>query len=272
MRAVRNIWFLSLATCREVIRLKTLWAIVGIAILLTMGNLLFSILFTWDLGKVSIEFGLSAVSFTGLLIVFFLGMKIMADDLERSRIYMVLSRPISIWQYLAGKFLGLALVLLFTTIILGISAGLSMQYMLQNYSAFIPPDFSWLTYTMALICQYVSLLVVLAISFFWFSFASQSFVALLLSTISYLVCQNMELLRKVVTKNAHAGFLEGQNKAVELISWIFPNLSLFDKKYVAAYGFPFSGLEFLLLMFYGFSCSFLLLWFATLLFKRKELG
>ena len=269
---VRNIWFLTLATCTEGLRHRALWAIVCLAALLTMANLGITTLYSWDLGKISIEFGLSAVAFTGLLLVFFLGMKILADDLERSRIFMLLSRPVSIWHYLTGKFLGLTLILLLATIILGLSAAMSMQYVLWQYPAYVPPNFSWLTYTMALGCQWLSLMVVLAVSVLCFSFASHPFVALLLAVSSYLAGQNMELLRRVVVENTKAGVLTGRENMVIALSWIFPNLSLFDKKYAAAYGMPFSGQEFLLLGLYGISYSALLIYFATLLFKRKELA
>lgn len=269
---VRNVWFLAMATCTEGIRHRALWAIVCLAVLLTMANLGVTNLYSWDLGKVSIEFGLSAVAFTGLLVVFFLGMKMLADDLERSRIFMLLSRPVSIWQYLTGKFLGLAMILLLATLILGLSASLSMHYVLWKYPAYVPPDFSWGTYVMALVCQWLSLVVVLAVSVLCFSFASQPFVALLLAVSVYLVGQNMELLRRVVVENAYAGVLTGQENMVIALSWIFPNLSLFDKKYVAAYGMAFSGQEFILLCLYGISYSALLIYLATLLFKRKELA
>lgn len=272
MQALRNVWYLALATCTEGIRHRALWAILFLAVLLTTTNLGVTTLYSWDLGKVSIEFGLSAVAFTGLLLVFFLGMKILADDLERSRIFMLLSRPVSIWQYLAGKFLGLTLVLGFSTIILGVAAALSMQYVLWHYPAYVPPNFSWLTYSMALVCQWLSLVVILAVSVLCFSFASQPFVALLLSVSSYLVGQNMELLRRVVLENPQAGILAGQEKFVIALSWIFPNLSLFDKKYVAAYGMAFSGQEFMLLCLYAISYSALLIYLATLLFRRKELA
>lgn len=272
MQALRNIWFLALATCTEGIRHKALWAIVGLAILLTMANVGVTTLYSWDLGKVSVEFGLSAVAFAGLLLVFFLGMKILADDLERSRIFMLLSRPVSIWEYLVGKFLGLTMILLLTTIILGISATLSMRYVLWQYAAYVPANFSWLTYIMALACQWMSLVVVLAVSVLCFSFASQSFVALLLAVSVYLVGQNMELLRRVVVENPQAGVLTGQENLVIALSWIFPNLSLFDKKYVAAYGMAFSGQEFVLLCLYAISYSAVLIFFATLLYKRKELA
>jgi ABC-type transport system involved in multi-copper enzyme maturation permease subunit len=199
-------------------------------------------------------------------------MKILADDLERSRIFMLLSRPVSIWQYLTGKFLGLAMILLLATIILGLSAALSMRYVFWLYAAFVPPNFSWLTYLMALTCQWLSLVVVLAVSVLCFSFASHSFVALLLAVSSYLVGQNMELLRRVVVENAYAGALTGQENLVIALSWVFPNLSLFDKKYAAAYGMAFSGQEFMLICLYGVSYSALLIYLATLLFKRKELA
>lgn len=272
MQALRNIWFLALATCTEGIRHRALWAIVCLAVLLTMANLGVTTLYSWDLGKVSVEFGLSAVAFTGLLLVFFLGMKILADDLERSRIFMLLSRPVSIWHYLTGKFLGLAMILLLATIILGLSAALSMHYVLWKYPAYVPPNFSWLSYIMALACQWLSLVMVLAASVLCFSFASHPFIALLLAVSTYLVGQNMELLRRVVMENTKAGVLTGQENLVVALSWIFPNLSLFDKKYAAAYGMAFSGQEFLLLCLYGISYSALLIYLATLLFKRKELA
>jgi len=272
MQALRNIWFLALATYIEGIRHRALWAIVCLAVLLTMANLGVTTLYSWDLGKVSVEFGLSAVSFTGLLLVFFLAMKILADDLERSRIFMLLSRPVSIGQYLTGKFVGLAFVLFLSNMILGSAAALSMQYVLWKYPGYVPPNFSWLTYLMALACQYMSLFMILAVSVLCFSFASQPFVALLLAVSSYIVGQNMELLRRVVAENAHAGSLAGHEKLVVALSWIFPNLSLFDKKYVAAYGLPFTSSEFCLLCLYGLSYSALLIFVATIFFKRKELA
>ncbi len=271
-QTLSNLWHLALSTFIEGIRHKALWAIVCLAIVLTMANIFVAELFTWDLGKVSVEFGLSSVALTGLLLVFFLGMKILADDLERNRIYLLLSRPVAGWHYITGKFLGLALILALSTIILGLAAVLSMQYVLWQYPSFVPPNFSWLTYAMALACQWLALLVMLAVSFLCFSFASQPFVALLLAVSTYLVGQNMELLRRVVLENTHAGILTGQIKMVMALSWVFPNLSLFDKKLVAAYGFAFSGQEFLLLGLYCLSYSALLLFLSTLLFNRRELA
>jgi len=272
MPALRNLWYLALATYIEGIRHKALWAIVCLAIVLTMANVFVAQLFTWDLGKVSVEFGLSAVSLTGLLLVFFLGMKIMADDLERNRISLIMSRPVAGWHYIVGKFFGLGVILLTAALILGGGAVLSMWYVTWQFPAYVPPQFSWLVYGMALGSQWLGLMMMLAVSMLCFSFASQPFVALLLAVSTYFLGQNMELLRRVVVENAHAGILIGQEKVVVALSWVFPNLSLFDKKAVAAYGLAFSGQEFGLLVLYCLTYSALLLFFAVQLFKRKELA
>ncbi len=272
MQRFKNIYFLALSTFQETIRNRILWAIVSLAIILSLLNIVFTTLFTWDLGKVSIEFGLSAIAITGLLLVFFLGIKILSDDLERNRIYMIMSRPVTGWQYITGKYFGLAITLFFSTAIMGLSATLSMKYTIWKYAAFIPQNFSWLTYFMALFCQLMSLLIVLAFSFLCYCYASNSFVSVLFSVLIYFVGQNMELLRKVVIENPYAGIVSGHKKIYLLLSWIFPNLSYFDKKTVAAYGLPFTVGEFFLLVIYCILYCSIMLFLSTIFFNRRELS
>ncbi len=270
MQTLYKIWLLAHSTFIEGVRHRALWAIVVLAVILTGSNILFTEIYTWDLGKVSIEFGLSAIAVTGLLLIFFMGLKILADDLERHRVYMVLARPVQGWQYVTGKFLGLALILLAATLILGLSSFVSMEYVLWRYPEYVPPNFSWLVFLMALYCQLLSLMTVLALSFMWFCFASQPFIAIILSVASYLAGQNMELLRQIVEQNVETG--EIHRKLVVGLSWVFPNLSFFDQKMVAAYGLPFNWTNLLLLTAYGVSYIGLLLLLATWFFNRKELA
>lgn len=270
MQTLHNTWYIAAATFVEGIRHKALWAIVLLAIILSLFNITFTELFSWDLGKVSVEFGLSAFSFTGLLMVLFLGLKILADDFDGKSVHMLFSRPVTHMQYTLGKYIGLALVLLATCFIMGISNAFSMQYVLSYHPAYIPPNFSWVTYIMAMLCQWMALLMLLAVSFFFFCFASHQFVALLFTVASYLIGQNMELLRKIITNNPHAEMLSDYGPLVSILSWVFPNLSLFDKKTVAAYGLLFNGQEFVLLICYSISYSLLLLYFSALLLTRRD--
>ncbi len=271
MHDVHKIWVIAWATCIEGIRHKILWAIVCLAILLSLANIWVTELFSWDLGKVSVEFGLSTVSFTGLLLVFFLGNKMLADDLERSRIFMTLSRPVQIWQYLCGKFVGLVLVLSVTSSILSLAAVISLRYVLWRYAQYVPPDFTWANYYLALGCQWMGLVMVAALMVLCFSFASSGFVALLLSVCGYLAGQNMDLLRRVVLENPYAGVISNEERTVVALSWIFPNLSLFDKKYEAAYGVAIALSDVFWLALYCLSYSLLLVYIGAWLFRRREL-
>jgi ABC-type transport system involved in multi-copper enzyme maturation permease subunit len=266
-----KIWLIGQITFVEGLRHRVLWGMAVISFLLTLANVFVANLFLWDLGKISVEFGLSAFSVTGLLMIFFLGMKLLADDLDHQHIHMFLCRPVQGWEYITGKFLGLSVLLLVMAIIIGCGTTLSMAYFVWQYPAYVAPDFSWLVYFMALCCQVMMLFMVLAINFFWFSFSSQPFIALLFSVATYFVGQNMELLRKVVNENAHAGFLTGKTSLVVVVSWIFPNLSFFDKKSIAAYGLTFTGQEFFYLFLYCISYCSILLFFTAILFNRKEL-
>lgn len=271
MHALSNIMAIALATCVEGIRHKVLWAIVFLAALLSLANIWVTELFSWDLGKVSVEFGLSTASFTGLLLVFFLGNKMLTDDLERGRIFMTLSRPVRTGEYLCGKFAGLVLVVSAATCILGLAATISLRYVLWRHAQYVPPDFTWSNYYLALFCQWMGLVMVAALMVLCFSFASSGFVALLLSVCGYLAGQNMDLLRRVVLENPYAGFISNEERAVAALSWIFPNLSLFDKKYEAAYGLGIALGDVFWLALYCLSYSLLLVYIGAWLFQRREL-
>ena len=81
----------------------------------------------------------------------------------------------------------------------------------------------------------------------------------------------MYLTSSSVVENTHAGILTGKEQVVVALSWIFPNLSLFDRKAAAAYGLAFGVQEFGLLLLYCLTYSALLLFLATRFFNRKEL-
>jgi hypothetical protein len=270
MRSPANVWQLALLTLKDGLRRKTLLALFGLALLFISANIFVAELFTWDLAKVSVEFGLSTVALTGLLLIFFTATKSLADDLEHHKIYFIMARPVSPWQYILGKFWGLGLLLLLVVLILGAAAAVSLQYVIWRYPAFTPPSFSWAVYLLALCLQWFSLLTMLAVTFFWFNFASHSFVAIMLSAGTYLVGQNMELLRQIAREAGEDG-PSLQRGIIVAISWLLPNLSIFDWKATAAYGLDFDGRQLLFILGYGLGYAALLLFAAKFFFGRKEL-
>ena len=104
-------------TFKESIRNRALHAIFLLGLVLFTMNMIITGMFNWELGKVAVDVGLSVVSFSGLVIILFLGINVVSGDIDRRSIYQILSRPITKSQYILGKYLGLALIILLLSLI-----------------------------------------------------------------------------------------------------------------------------------------------------------
>ena len=140
---MKGIWAVGVVTFLEGIRNRSLYGITIIALLLLVSNLIMSGLVPQSVGKLAVDIALSTVSFTGLLIVLFIGINLVAKDLDRKTIYMVLSRPISRQDYIVGKFSGIAALIVASVVVLGLFAALSIfitQSNFPEYFARFPSD------------------------------------------------------------------------------------------------------------------------------------
>jgi ABC-type Na+ efflux pump permease subunit len=72
---------------------------------------LLSLLTVGDESKIVKDLGLSAISVFGLLTAVFVGVSLVFKEIERRTVYTLLAKPISRWQFVAGKYLGLLAVL-----------------------------------------------------------------------------------------------------------------------------------------------------------------
>ncbi|MBW2646856.1 MAG: ABC transporter permease subunit [Deltaproteobacteria bacterium] len=269
---MKNTWLVAAITFKEGIRNRALYGILLIALLLCSANMVISRMFSYDLGKVAVDMSLSMVSFAGLIVIFFLGINLLAKDLERYTIYMVLSRPISRWEYVMGKFCGLGALLFMTVAILGGLSVLSVMLSTAGqYAIYVPPHFSWATFALALTFILFSLLIVTAVAVFFCTLTTSSFMSMLLTLCVYYIGQNVELVRKLLFERTE--FIPNLllRQGISVVSWIFPNLSAFDLKTTAAYGLPVKASYLLWTAGYGLTYVGLLLAFSILIFQRREL-
>ena len=104
---MKSVISLAIITFKEGIRNRALFGI-GLLALFVLGlNLAVAGFFMRDIGKVTVDMNISALSFAGLLLIFFVGVNLMAKDIDRKTIHLVLSKPISRRQYIFGKFFGI---------------------------------------------------------------------------------------------------------------------------------------------------------------------
>lgn len=265
-----QIWLLAKITYKEGVRNRILLGILLVAVLFSAFNLVFTQMFAHDLSKVSVDLGLSTVSIAGLAVIFFMGINLLTRDFEKRTIYMVISRPIARWQYVLGKFAGLVLMVGTAVAILGLVAAAGIKLSMVTAPDYIPPNYSWTIFWLALCFSFLSLMIVTALAQLFTCLSSSSYIALLITACAYFIGNNVELIRKTILGSDDASRL--YNGLIEAVTWIFPNLQAFDLKTTAGYGLPVEGLSLMWTAVYGIAYMGLVLMLTIVFFQRRELA
>jgi ABC-type transport system involved in multi-copper enzyme maturation permease subunit len=268
---MKGLWAVTVVTFLEGIRNRAFYGISIIALLLLAANLVVAGLFPQEIGKVAVDFALSTVSFAGLLVVLFIGINLVAKDLDRKTIYMVLSRPISRQGYIVGKFFGTASLVVAAVLVLGLFAAASIFFTNMSFPEYFP-RFAWGGVVLAMGYAALSLVLLTAVSLFFASFASNSFITLVLTVVVYVIGHSLSDVKSLLEGGAQVA-TETSGAMVTVVQgayYLFPNLSLFDLKLQAAHGLlvpaPYLGWVAL----YGFGYSAFVIALAALVFSRRE--
>ncbi len=266
------LWPIALITFKEGIRNRAIYGITLFALMLFGATALAATMIPREVGKVSIDMALSTISFTGLLIVLFVGINLMAKDLDKRTIYTVLSRPISRSQYIVGKFFGMVLLIAVTMGILSLLA-LGAIALLKIAIASYFTRFSWSLIVLSVFLTILMLILLSAVSFLFSSFTSSSFITLVLTIITYIIGQSLSGVKALVeSPPQELGFTVSPvtMKMVQAAYYIFPNLSLFDIKLQASHTLSVSSSFVIWTVVYGIVYIALSITLAALIFRKKE--
>jgi ABC-type transport system involved in multi-copper enzyme maturation permease subunit len=267
-----TLWPIALITFKEGIRSRAIYGIFLMALILMIVNFLLCSMIPHEVGKVAVDIALDTVSFSGLLLVFFVGINLMAKDIDKRTIYMVISRPVSRPQYIIGKFFGMALLIISTMFFLCIFAVLSIFLIKLSYGSYFP-RFSWLKILLALSFSILPLILLSAMSFLFASFTSSSFITLVLTVISYIIGRSSYDVKALVESPAAVGIHPSwiTVKLVQIAYYLFPNLSIFDIKMQAAHDLPLPLSYLVWVVLYGLVYTSLAIAGAAVFFRRREL-
>jgi ABC-type transport system involved in multi-copper enzyme maturation permease subunit len=108
---IGRLWAIAINTFREAARNRILY---GILILVVGANLLAIVLGEMSIheqARVARDVGLAGVSLFGSLTAIFLGVVLLYGEVQRRTIYSIVTKPIARWEFVVGKYLGMALVL-----------------------------------------------------------------------------------------------------------------------------------------------------------------
>ncbi len=268
----RIISAIALLTCKEGLKQRIVYGVIVFSLLAISLIVLLSGYFLRDISKILIELSLSVVSITGLVVPFFITISLLSGDFERRSAYTILAGPVSRGQYILGKYLGLSIICLVVVSIttLFVLAGIYLATFL--YPAHF---FSTLSYGKILLAagmQFIGLLLLNSLVVLWCCSTTSPFLATLLCLASYIIGHTSEnMVRFMLTSQEGMQISPLVKKVVQSAMYIFPNLSTFDLKKMAAYNLAVTSSEILFSMSYAASYITVVLIVSILIFNRRNL-
>ncbi len=221
--------------------------------------------------EVAAGYALSVISLIGLLLTVFMGGNLISRDIDRKGIHTVVSLPISRSQYMLGKFIGLALLLLTSLLILYALAAIAVFLISLQY----PPSqpLQWTTYLLVVIFEFMMLLVISSVSVLLNSFATSTFLPMTLTLAIYCIGQSTALVKDFLDKAPGEKMLSPIIPLLAKVSYyIFPNLSAFDIRNAFVYSLPVHLPYLITVLSYGVFYMGVVICTATFIFARRDLA
>jgi ABC-type transport system involved in multi-copper enzyme maturation permease subunit len=251
------IWSVAATAFRESIRNRTLLATGLVALGVILSALLLAELSLDQRVRVIKDWGLMCVSFFGVLLAILMGVSLVHKEVSRKSLYAVLSRPIHRWQYIAGKFFGMAMTLLVQVGLFALALVLLLAF------EKIPPEG---VLFQALLLSLLEILLVAALAVFFASFSSP-YLSGFFTLGVFVVGRSLPVLLTLVGKIT----IPAIHWPLKGLVLCLPNLSDFAIGSRVIYSQPLPTLEVLSLSAYACGFITLLLVFSAWIFSRRDL-
>jgi ABC-type transport system involved in multi-copper enzyme maturation permease subunit len=122
-------------TFREAVRDRVLYNLIAFALLMSGAAILVGQISIGIERLVVVNLGLTAISLFGVVIAIFIGIGLVSKEIEKRTLYTVLSRPVRRWEFIVGKFCGLAGTLVVNTFLMAIGVFLALWYVSRHFHA-----------------------------------------------------------------------------------------------------------------------------------------
>jgi len=246
---------IALNTFREAIRDRILYLILAFALVLIVTSRFLSMLTIGSEVKIVKDVGLSAISLFGLLTAVFVGVSLVFKEIDKRTLYTLLAQPVRRWQFVVGKYLGLALVLILN--LAAMSTALLAVVAIYGESPWplVPAIFLIL----------VELLLVTAFAILFSSYTNPILAAL--GTAATYVVGHVVWSFQLLAQRLP----EGPARAVcDALHWILPNLDRLDVKAEAVHGVALGAGYLASATAYGVGYAAAVVVLACVVFERRE--
>lgn len=243
------------ATLREFLQDRILLVTLAFGLLFLIGSFYLGEVSADQNAKIVADFGLSGIGSLSALCAVFLGASNLAKDFERKTVFIVMSKPIARWQFIAGKFLGLAATLaLLVTLMGGMFVAISLLV-----GALVP---GW---PLLLLLAWLEAVLLGAVAIF-FTLLTAPLLSMVYALGFYLLGHQMPLVKAAAEQAENPLF-----KTLGL-AWyhLFPNLAALDLKHQAVYGLGLNLTQAAMGALYVTGFIVMLLAASAMVFARRE--
>ncbi|HLW84442.1 MAG TPA: ABC transporter permease [Candidatus Sulfotelmatobacter sp.] len=246
-------------TFREAVRDRVLYNLIAFAVLLSGSAILVGQI-SIDIERlVVINLGLTAVSLFGVVIAIFIGIGLVSKEIEKRTLYTVLSRPVRRWEFIVGKYFGLAGTLVVNTFFMAIGVFGALLYVAHKLTSSDAMIF------VALYFIVLEFLIICALALLFSSFSSPLLSAVFAFSL-FVIGSFAEDLR------GFAGMAHGPTRWLATgAAYAVPNFSAFNVINLVAHGHPPSGQLILQNTLYALFYAGMALSGAVLIFDRRNL-
>ena len=218
-----RVWAVASNTFRETVRERVLYNLVFFAILMTLSGLLLGELSIRQDEKILKDIGLAAMELFGTLIAIFIGVGLVAKEIERRSLHALLAKPLSRDEFFLGKFVGLGVTLLVNVTLM--SAGLALTLLATGRG--VDPRLLAAIYPI-----YLGLLLVVALAVLFSTLTSTVMAAVF--TVGVVVAGHFsDVIRAIKDVRPDV-----PSWAIALLYYALPNFRNFDFKDKVAHGDP----------------------------------
>jgi ABC-type transport system involved in multi-copper enzyme maturation permease subunit len=114
-----RIWGVALNTFREAIRNKVLYGVIAAVVGANLFGLVLGSMSLNEGARIARDIGLAGVSLFGSVTAIVLGVSLLYTEIQKRTIHVMLAKPVARWEFVAGKYIGMALTLTLLTLAFG---------------------------------------------------------------------------------------------------------------------------------------------------------
>jgi ABC-type transport system involved in multi-copper enzyme maturation permease subunit len=266
---VRATAAIAVSVFRESVRDKVFYNLVLFSLLMTASSFMIGQLTAGQDVKIIKDLGLAATSMFGLFLSVFIGIGLVAKEVERRSIYSLIAKPITRAQLVLGKYCGLALTLAANMAVMAVAL-----YAVLAYLAWGVPESTRAAWDApaldpallkAMLLIFAELMLVIALALFFSTFSSPMLSAALTFGL-YVVghfSSDLRNFQQVVDSPVAGALARG-------LYWVLPNLAQFDIKSDVVHGVSVPVGYMALTGVYAAVYIAMLLAIASLVFSRRD--